>query len=177
MTQPKFVPVVESAEVRESLKLPAPLPWVDHRPADYRVEPGRPQKPNTGRPGTDQGYALHLAERFKERLQISARENAEDMLAGAVAVALRRASIFGRAPMTADLELALRIYGCLDPSAPPDLVEARRRALSGAHHDYWQQRDLADFVPEATLRMTPEAVSRRLAEDPSSWRELNGLPA
>jgi hypothetical protein len=175
MTQPKFAPVVESAEVREAMKLPTPEQWVAHRPADYFADPNATRKPNTGIRGPDQGYALHLAERFEPRLVLVGNEHAEDVLSGAVAIALKRASIFGRAPVSADLELALSLFGFLG-EATPDQIAARGRAFAGCHHDYWQQRDRADFVPESTLRLTPAAVSAQLASDPDSWRRLSGLP-
>jgi hypothetical protein len=176
MTQPKFAPIIESSEVRDAMKLPAPLPWTAHRPADFTSDPSRPRQPNTGIRGPDQGYALHLAERLAPRLQLSGHEHAEDVLTGAVAIGLKRASLYGRAPVSGDIELALLIFGFLG-GASEELVVARGRALGGAHHDYWQQRDLADFVPEATLRMTPAAVRDRMAADPAAWRALTGLPA
>ncbi|MGH9170429.1 MAG: hypothetical protein ACRD0Z_06110 [Acidimicrobiales bacterium] len=176
MTQPKFAPIIEDSEVRQSMKVPTPLPWVAHRPADYLPEPTAPRKPNTGIPGPDQGYALALAERFAPKLQLSGYEHAADVLAGAVAIALRRASLYGRAPVSGDIELALCLFGFLG-EAPAELVEARGRAFGGSHHDYWQQRDLADFVPESTLRLTPAAVRDLLGVDPSSWRTLSGVPS
>lgn len=175
MTQPKFAPIVESAEVRDSMRLPVAEPWVAHRPADYRSNPREPRQPNTGIRGPDQGYALHLAERYAGRLVLDESEHAEDVLAGAVAIALKRASLLGRAPVSTDLELALRLFGYLADAAP-EIVEARKRAFAGAAHDYWQQRDLADFVPEATLRLTPAIVGERVTQHPSSWRSLSGLP-
>ena len=109
--------------------------------------------------GPDQGYALELATRFKDRLALEPGEHAEDVLSGAVAIALRRAAIFGRAPISADIELALRLFGCLvgdrGAAVPGELVAWRREHLAGAAHDYWARRALADAVPEATLRLSP----------------------
>jgi hypothetical protein len=175
MTQPKFAPIVESAEVRLSMKLPTPLPWAAHRPADFIANPSEARKPNTGIRGPDQGYALHLAERFEPRLQLAEGEHAEDVLSGAVAIALKRASLFGRAPVSHDLEIALRLFGFLG-DADEEQVQARRKAFGGAHHDYWQQRDLADLVPEDTLALPLSVVRSRLEAEPDSWRSLSGLP-
>jgi hypothetical protein len=176
MTQPKFAPIVESSEVRDAMRMPTPEPWVAHRPGDYFAAPGASRPPNTGICGPDQGYALHLAERFESRLRLVGHEHSQDVLSGAVAIAMKRASVFGRAPVSADIEIALRLYGFLG-GAVDDQIAARGRAFAGSHHDYWQQRDLADFVPESTLRMTPAAVAGELASNPSSWRALSGLPA
>ena len=71
-------------------------------------------------------------------------EHAEDVLAGAVAIALRRAAIFGRAPVGADIELALRLFKYLvgDEGTWPssDLVALRRERFAGAAHDYWRRQ-------------------------------------
>jgi hypothetical protein len=175
MTQPKFAPILESSEVRDSLRLPVPPPWKPHRPADFRADPSPPRRPNGGIPGPDQGYALHLAGLLADRLRLGEHEHADDVLAGAVMIGLRRAALFGRAPVKADVELALDLFGYLE-GAPEELVDARSRYFAGAAHDYWQQRDLAEWVPEATLRMTPAAVRALLAEEPEAWRDLAGVP-
>jgi len=176
MTQPKFAPILETSEVRDSLRLPVPPPWRTHRPADFRPEPSRRRRPNTGIPGPDQGYALHLAELFTDQLRLAPGEHAEDVLAGAVSIGLRRAALFGRAPVKADIELALHLFGYLE-GASEDVIDARGRYFAGVSHDYWQQRDLAEWVPESTLRMTPAQVRTTLADEPEAWRELAGVPA
>ena len=176
MTQPKYAPILESSEVRGVLRLPAPPEWRPHRPADYQPDPSRPRRPNTGIPGPDQGYALRLAELFSDRLRLGENEHAEDVLAGAVAIALRRAALFGRAPVKDDIELALDVFCYLEGGAE-EVVDARSRYFAGASHDYWQRRDLAEWVPESTLRMTPAEVRRILADEPEAWRQLAGISA
>ncbi|MCB0986121.1 MAG: hypothetical protein KDB06_15835, partial [Ilumatobacter sp.] len=98
---------------------------------------------------------------------------ADDAIRGCLGIALRRASLFSRAPVVHDLTIAFTIWGYLDADAPADLVEdrwPRFRGLAHAHH-YTEARALADMVPEATLRMTPDAVRTAY---PSRWRELTG---
>jgi hypothetical protein len=174
MTQPKFAPVAESGEVREAYKLPVAAEWVSHRPSDYRAAPHVAHRPNTGIPGPDQGYVLYLADRLHHRLQLTDAEHADDVLMGAAMIGLRRASLYGRAPISHDVELALHLFGYLE-DVPEELVQARRRLFSGIAHDYWQQRDLADLVPEATLRLTPALVRDALKANPTAWRNLSGL--
>jgi len=174
MTQPKFAPILEADEVRDVLRLPPPPPWTPHRPADFRPSPHQAHRPNTGVPGPDQGYALALAQRFQGRLRLSDEEHAEDVLAAAVAIGLRRAALYGRAPISGDVALALNLFGYLD-EAPAELMAARERYLGGAAHDYWQRRDVSEAVPEATLRLKPEDVRAGLAADPGCWRVLAGL--
>ena len=130
---------------------------------------GQPYGPTLGRPGPDQGYALALAGRFRDRLKLGEGEHRADVVAGCVAVAMRRAGMFGRAPVVFDLELGFGLFGYLD-DAPADLVAWRRPAFAGASHDYWDQRAIVDGIPEATLRMSPADVRGRLGE----WRSLVG---
>src|SRR5205085_6188292 len=136
------------------------------------LQRGQPLGPGLGRPGPDQGYALNLAGRLEDQLRLAEGEHREDVVAGGVAVALRRASIYGRAPVIHDLELAFGALGYLD-DAPADLVEWRRPHIMGAAHDYWVQRAVADSVPEGTLRMKPADVRSRLAD----WHTLLAVTA
>lgn len=174
MTQPKFAPVTDRAEVREAYKLPGAAAWYCHRPGDFAGRPQPAHRPNTGIHGPDQGYGLLLAERFRDRLALSDLEHAEDVLAGAVAIALRRASMLRRAPVLGDIELALCLFGYLE-AAPDSLLQARERLFSGIAHDYWQQRDLADLIPESTLRLSPAQVREKTASDAGAWAVLDGL--
>jgi len=165
---PDYVPPTLADKPRATLPLPPPRRWESKRPAD--LPSAQPRGRRLGSPGPDQGYALLLAERLHGKLRLGPHEHAEDALAGAVAVALRRASIFGRAPVMADLELALGLFGFLD-DAPADVREWRQSAFRGASHDYWDQRAIVDRIPEPTLRLPPPEVRRRLGE----WKALAGL--
>ncbi len=169
MAAPDYVPVTRADEPRQELPMPPPSRWTPDRPGD--LQRGQPLGPRLGRPGPDQGYALKLAEHLEDRLRLAEGEHLEDVIAGGVAIALRRASMFGRAPVIHDLELAFGLFGFLD-DAPSDLIERRRALFAGADHQYWEQRALVDMIPEETLRMTPAQVRSRLAE----WRTLAGVP-
>jgi hypothetical protein len=179
MTQPKFAPIMEQHEVREVQRIGAPAPWTPHRPGESRPTPQLLRQAGLGVPGPDQGYALELATRFEDRLDLQPGERAEDVLAGAVAVALRRAAIFGRAPVAADIELALGLFGHLvrDQGAwpPSELAALGRERFAGAAHDYSRRRALVDAVPEASLRLSPQSLSERLDREPGCWRELVGV--
>lgn len=138
-----------------------------------------PAGPGLGHQGPDQGYALKLAERFTGQLVVAAGESEDDALAGCVAVALRRASMFCRAPVMHDLRVALELFGFLG-EADADLVAWRRDRFAGAagHHGYHVKLRLADLVPTETLRLTAAAVAEARSKD---WRDNglrdNGLPA
>ncbi|MGH9070689.1 MAG: hypothetical protein ACRDX8_05870, partial [Acidimicrobiales bacterium] len=120
-----------------------------------------------GLTGPDQGYALHLAERFHQLLVLAPGDSAEDAVAGCLGVALRRASAFDRAPVIFDLELAFTLWGFL-AAEPADLVAWRRPLFSSAAHDYWVQREIAARVLPETLCLTPAQVRERL----SAWRQM-----
>ena len=165
MAAPDYVPVAPGDRPRRSLGTPGHGGWTATRPGDLNDR--QPSGRLFGNQGPDQGYGLVLAERFHDRLLLTEGEDEHDVMAGALGVALARASIFGRAPVIHDMELAFGLWGYLDP-APADLVEFRRPLFAGASHHYWDQRAIVDLVPESTLRLTPAAVRGRLGE----WRSL-----
>ncbi len=170
MAQPNVVPVVEADQVRPSYQLEVPRAWTQSRPSEL-VGPQRTSGGRRGYPGPDQGYALKLAQRFVERLDLASGSETADVLAGAVAVAMRRSARFGRAPVIHDLTFALTLWGYLG-DAPADLVVVRDRMFRSASHHYDAQRDIADAVGEDVLVMTPEEVGRRL----DHWREFLNIP-
>ena len=98
----------------------------------------------------------------------------DDALRGCSLIALKRASLFGRAPVVHDLTLALTAWGFLLDNPPSDLVEMRRALFAGlrhgAHH-YAEGRAIADMFPQSTLHMSPSDVAART---PGGWRELTG---
>lgn len=172
MTQPTFSPIPVEDEVRPGYHLGPAFPWVADRPGELilgrREAPAPAEGPRAagrGVPGPDQGYALRLAERFEGRLVLEAGERAEDVLAGTVALAMRRAALFGRAPVATDLEIALGLFGFLAP-APAALVERRRALFGGLGHDEWRRRALANGVEDAALRRgAADAAAHPLGED------------
>ena len=165
MTQPDYVPVNAADRVRTTERLPAPQRWLQDRPAEILGD--QPSGPRLGNPGPDQGYALTLAARFHGRLKIDHSEHEEDVIAGCLPVALKRASLFGRAPVIHDLELAFTLFGFLG-DAPTDLVAWRKPMFDAVAHRYFDGRRIADCVPDATLRLSPADVRARINE----WRSL-----
>ncbi len=171
MAAPEHVPVDVNVPVRGYESPPRRWgSWRADRPGD--LPEGQPRGDRFGHPGPDQGYALVLARRFEGRLTLTPGEHEKDALAGAVGVALKRASLFGRAPVVHDLTVALTIWGFLGV-APSDLVELRRPMFEEvAHpHHYTEQRRLADLVPEAVLRCSPAQITEAHA---ARWQDLLG---
>jgi len=170
MTQPSFVPIIEADQVRAAYRLHVPGIWTQSRPSELRSTK-QPEGPSLGTPGPDQGFALKLARRFSDRLELADGETVEDAIAGATAVAMRRAARFGRAPSIHDLTFAFTLWGFLG-DAPADLVAERTPLFRSASHHYEAQRAIADRVRDDTLRLTPDQVRAGLKE----WRRLLVTP-
>lgn len=169
MAAPEYVPLTPLKPVRGYQSPPRrPDSWRPDRPGDSDV--GYDRGNLLGSQGPDQGYVYVLARRFQGQLQLAADEREEDALAGASAVALKRASLFGRAPVLADLTVALTVWGFLG-DASPDLIAFRQPLFAEvAHpHHYVALRRVVDMVPEAVLRRTPDDVA---AAHRSDWRSL-----
>lgn len=175
MAAPKFAPAPTVDEAR-AYASPDVVPdaWSPDRPGD--LTGFQPTGPRLGYQGPDQGYALKLANGFRDRLHLSPGEHADDIVRGCLAIALRRASLFSRAPVVHDVTIAFTIWGALSADAPAELVETRRSLFEGvAHgHHYAELRRIADMVPDATLRLSPQQVQSAKLE---RWRELVGLAA
>lgn len=133
--------------------------WHPSRPGDLAT-PGQPQGDGNGYQGPDQGYALLLAENFRPLVQLpEGSPLGEDaVLEGCLGVALKRASLFGRAPVSADMEMALAVWGFLDDSPDAELVSLRCELFAEAAHSPAHASHIADFVPEETLRKPPAEV-------------------
>jgi hypothetical protein len=166
---PQYVPNTLHEQPRRGLAIPAPDRWAADRPAE--LEDHQPVGPELGRPGPDQGFALKLAKGYHGQLQLTAGEKEHDVITGCVLVAMARCSVFGRAPVKHDLDIAFRIWGFLG-DAPQELIDLRTPLFEACSHHYSHQRAIVDHVPEATLRLTHGEVANRF---PSQWRDLLGL--
>jgi hypothetical protein len=166
---PEYVPQPAIKHVRSYESPPRrPESWRPDRPGDSAT--GFELGDRFGAPGPDQGYIYVLARRFHGQLQLATDESEEDAIAGAAAVALKRASLLGRAPIVHDLRVALTVWGFLG-DAPPDLIAYRQplfAEVANPHH-YPEQRRLVDLVPDEVLRMTPEQVAESHRAD---WRNV-----
>ena len=174
MAAPRFVPTKAIDDTRTYTSPPRrPGSWLQDRPAELLA--GQPRGERLGSPGPDQGYGLTLAERFRGKLALRPGEHEDDAITGCLAVALKRASLFGRAPVVHDLTIAFTLWGFLDEGAPDELVAQRRMLFEEVanNHHYVEQRAIADRVPESTLRLSPAEITRRHGED---WRGLLDLP-
>jgi hypothetical protein len=135
------------------VQLPAAHAWRADRPGDLVA--GQPTGTLLGRPGPNVGYAVMLAGRLRDTVQLAPHEHAADALAVIAELAMKRAASYGRAPIMPDVEIAaslLAYRGDVDA----DFAEWRAEALHGADHEYGVRRAVVDAVPDAVLRMPPK---------------------
>ncbi len=162
MTQPDYVPVQPFDRVREQEDVQTPGRWRADRPAEISSL-GQPRGHRLGNTSPDAGYALKLARLFEDRLIRDDNEDIEDIIAGCCGVALKRASIFRRAPVIYDLEFAFTLWGFLG-GAPDDLVVFRKKLFQSASHHYWDQRDIVDHVKEEVFHRWPNEIRSDLGD-------------
>lgn len=173
MAAPRYAPVPMAAQV-SAYSSPAYVPekWEPNRKGE--IQGRQPAGTALGYQGPDQGFVLKIAAGLRHEVKVQSGESVDDAIRGSINIALKRASLYGRAPVVHDLRLALTIWGWLDATPPADLVSARRELFAGVSHvtaHYTEGRHIADLVPEATLRMTPEQAKAAM---PGSWRALTG---
>ena len=166
MTQPDYVPLKAADRIRPVERLPPAGSWKADRPADLD-RPGMPTGARLGSHGPDLGYGIKLARMLVDRVKLADGEKIDDAVAGVFVTGAKRASLFGRAPVIYDMELAYTLWGFFE-GAPRDLVEFRKPLFQAAAHHYEAQREIADRVLPDTLRLSPAAVAQQL----SDWRTL-----
>ena len=152
-----------------------PESWSPDRPAE--IDGLQPVGRRLGSQGPDQGFALRVAGRFRDRLHPGDGLTVDDAIRGCLGIALRRASMASRAPVVHDLTIAFTIWGFLDPNPPAELVAERRRLFAGVanvNHHYTEARRIVDLVPDSTLEA---GVDRVVSIYPAQWRQLTGVAA
>ena len=174
MAAPQYTPINPDEESRYySSPDHVPASWVPDRPGEiHGFQPGGPR---LGGQGPDQGFVLRIASRLRPKLKLQDGETADDAIRGCIGVALRRASMFSRAPVVHDLTIAFTIWGFYDADPPADLLSLRKgmfAELEMVGHHYAEGRAVADFPPDETLLMTPDQVA---AAYPAGWRDLLGV--
>lgn len=178
MAAPEFVPTKPTDKPRSYTSPPRyDDEWYAARPGELVNEGGQPDVDagRMGAPGPDQGYLLGLVPLLRDELHLAEGEQRADVEAGGVAVALKRASLFGRAPVIHDLRVAYTVWGFLTVDPPAELVTERRRRFEGVHltaHHYPELRAVVDAVPADVLRRTPAQVAEAVRAD---WRSVLSL--
>jgi hypothetical protein len=169
MAAPEYVPQPAIKHVRGYESPPRrDRSWWPTRPGDAAA--GFDVGERFGAQGPDQGYVYVLARRFAGQLQLATDEHEADALAGCAGVALKRASLLGRAPVLPDMTVGLTVWGFLG-DAPPDLIAFRQPLFAevASPHHYAEQRLVVDLVPEDVLRRSPDQVAEAQRAD---WRSV-----
>lgn len=170
MAAPEYVPVKPMDDVRTYESPPRrPDPWLARRPGELAGK--SPRGIYFGDPGPDQGYGLVLAKRLVDELALQPSEHVDDVVAGCLGVGLKRASIFGRAPIIHDMRAAYTIWGYLDHGADPELLALRKDAFAQCaipgHHA--ERRRIVAAVRDDALRQPHAAIAQQHA---TGWRSL-----
>lgn len=180
MATDPFVPERLDEEPRQEpnlppgVKMPPARAWLANRPGD--LPNGQPHGKLLGSPGPNVGYALTLANRLRNRFALARHEHAADAVAVVAEIAMRRAALFGRAPVITDVEVGMQIMGYTgDADADADFVEWRVRAVQGAQHNYYERRALVDATPVDIIRLAPSALPAQVDEARQALRA--GVPA
>jgi hypothetical protein len=148
------------------LGYPPASSWRADRPGDLAGVSGADRAGTLrGRPGPNVGYAYTLAERAHDRFQLAPHEDLHDAVSVAAEIAMKRASAFGRAPVMADIEVALALLG-YDGTGGDTFGAWRARAVHDAAHHYPIRRAIVDSVPDAVLAKKPSD----LGSDVGVWR-------
>ena len=155
--QPNIDPPVQDLP-RATPKPEAPARWRPARPgmitAPGQVSPGG----WFGRPGPDTGWALRILR--QAGLSPEERQGAP-VLATLMAA---RASVFGRAPVPEDLEVARILMG-YDEGARAPVSDRRMRWLKEARHEPVPGAGAAEEIGAEGLMQSPESL-RAAAADP-----------
>ena len=169
VSQPQNVPVSPVATPHYASPPRRDREWNADRPGDVFAT-GQPEGDLIGSQGPDQGFAIKLAKELEDELTLSKGEHFDDVVAGCVAVALKRASAFGRAPVVHDLRCAHAVFGFDSASADPELVKLRSELFEEVHHPhhYAERRAIADAVPTDFLRRPHQKV----IADAADWRSV-----
>ena len=175
MAAPEFVPSSPTQRARSYESPPWRREvWLSTQPGD--VAPPQPRGELFGRPGPDQGYVYVLAHKFEGELNLFSTEHEVDAIAGGCAVALKRASVFGRAPVIHDLTVAFTVWGFLS-EAPRELAALRTKLFEEVSHPfhYTELRRIVDMVPDDSLRKTPDEAAEAHGRDWRSLLDLDGV--
>jgi hypothetical protein len=165
-----YVPETIDSEPRQlpnlapGVRLPPATGWRAERPGDLVA--GQPHGPLLGSPGPDVGYARLLVELRHDRFVLSPYEQLEDAAAIVAELAMRRAASFGRAPVIADVDVAMELLGYVG-DVPVETPTWRLVLVDGAAHEYVTRRRIVDAVPLDVLQLPSE----RVAPEVSATRE------
>ncbi len=165
MSQPRFVTSPKHEQALGLVELPVSNSWT--QPRAGKITPtDRSKRRLLGTPGPGQGYALRLIKEKFAKIVLSDGEEHEDVATGLSVIIGKRAASFGRSPISYDVDFFIQLFG-FDGSPDNELLNFRTMFFKGAGHSYMVQRQLADAIPESTIKLTSDALSAV-----KHWRQL-----
>ena len=113
---------------------------------------------------------------MQNRIVLQNGESLDDAIHGCLPIALKRASLMGRAPVIHDLVVAFTIWGFLDDTPPRTWCDTRKRLFAEvAHAGHHVERErLLATVPVTTLWMSPDEIDAARGADWKSLLDLDG---
>ena len=141
MTQPTYLPVSQSGDVRATR--PTATPEFGRTPK-AGLQRHAATSALAGTPAPGEGFAMTLAERACHELTIPAGVDHHDVEVGVGLVAAKRAHLAGRGPTIYDVRAVLEHFGLLGEHA--DFTP-----FGGLGHSYAAQRLFVDAVSAADL--------------------------
>lgn len=172
MSAPSYVPQDPSALLRYYESPPRrPESWPLQRPSELEVGAEQPRGGRFGNQGPDIGYAYKLFHLVHDKIHLVGDESMEDVEQGVVAVAMRRASLFSRGPILADVEIGCTVWGFFDAQPSSDLVKTRRDYFESASGHYFHRliREIAAAVPDEVLAKSPTEIA---AAQKANWSSV-----
>ena len=141
MSQPSFLPVSKTGEVRPTFPTP-PAEIGRKKKAGLLGAPGEARGLGHGTPAPGEGYAMTLASRLCDQLHFESEHDRADVERAIALIAAKRASLINRGHMLEDVNVARGYLGLND-----DVVSHEgARAFAGLAHSYVAQRRFADGV-------------------------------
>lgn len=135
----------------------APARWRPDRPGMITAPDQLTVGGLFGRPGPDTGWVYRIV----RQADLPGEERrAEEVL---VTLMSARASLFGRAPIPEDLEVARILMGFED-GAPPSVVERRRRWLKQSRHESVPGAEAARETGAENLARSPADLRAQIAD-------------
>ena len=139
--------------------------WRPQRPGELGSPDDVPWGGPFGTTGPDTGFALKLV--ADRDLDLGDAEHRHNVDAGVVAVVGARASHFGRAPTTKDVDWALALFGFETDGVPAEVVETVRTErvywFANLGHDAPKSRALVASVSVETMQSSADEVRARMA--------------
>ena len=154
MAAPRYAPEFTAGQT-PAYESPQYVPgsWQPGRKGE--IDGRQPAGKRLGYQGPDQGFVLKIAAALRGEIRVQAGESIDDAIRGSINIALRRASLYGRAPVVHDLRLALTIWGWLDPNPPADLNRLfflQLRVVGSTMGSIGELRELVDLLVSTGVR-------------------------